>query len=95
MGVSVCTGVGAGVNAGVGVGVSVALLQPPTSRATKARSSMENFLISFTSLREDTIPRGCMSMGWFESVALVLPVIYTRLIRERLSPGGLRGLQTR
>ena len=89
------TGVGAGVKAGVGVGISVVLLQPTTSKAIKARSSIENFLISFTSLREDTIQRGCMSMGWFESVALVLPVIYTRLVRERLSPGGLRGLQTR
>ena len=78
MGVGVCTGVGAGVNAGVGVGVSAVLLQPPTSKAIKARSSMENFLISFTSSREDTVPRGCMSMGWFESVALVLPVIYTK-----------------
>jgi len=54
VGVGVSTGVGAGVNAGVGVGVSVALLQPPTSKAIKARSSMENFRISFTSTRKDT-----------------------------------------
>jgi hypothetical protein len=54
VGVGVSTGVGAGVNAGVGVGVPVVLLQAPTSRATKARSSIENFLISFTSLKEDT-----------------------------------------
>jgi len=54
VGVGVSTGVGAGDNAGVGVGVPVVLLQPATNREIKARSSIENFLISFTSLREDT-----------------------------------------
>jgi len=54
VGVGVCTGVGAGVNAGVGVGVPVVLLQATTNRAIKARSSIENFRISFTSTRKDT-----------------------------------------
>jgi hypothetical protein len=79
----------------VGPGVGVTWVLQPASKATRTRSDKTYLLIFFTSLREDTIPRGCMSMGWFESVALVLPVIYTRLVRERLSPGGLRGLQTR
>jgi hypothetical protein len=54
VGDEVCVGVGVCTGVGVGVGISVVLLQPPTSRATKARSSIENFLIFFTSLREDT-----------------------------------------
>jgi hypothetical protein len=54
VGVGVGVGVCTGVSAGVGVGVTAVLLQPTTNRAIKARSSMENFLISFTSLKEDT-----------------------------------------
>jgi hypothetical protein len=89
IGVGVCMGVG------VGVGVSTVLLQAPTSKAVKtikARNNMENFFIVFSPLWERINPEG-LHVNGFESVALVLPVIYTKLLRERLSPGGLRGLQ--